>query len=58
MGWRGGGSEIGGRSKRAGARKVSPVDKSIWKKTVRENANKETMGSRDSVIYKSTVMGH
>ena len=34
MGQRRGGSKIRGRSKKVGARKVSPIDKSLWKETI------------------------
>ena len=45
MGQRGRSSEIRDRGKKAGTRKISQVDKDIWKEAVRKNANEETMRS-------------
>jgi len=47
LGRRGRSSEIRGRGKKAGARKTSQVDKSIWEEAVRENADEETVRSCD-----------
>jgi len=47
LGQRGRSSEIRGRGKNAGARKISQVDKGIWEEAVRENADKKTVRSRD-----------
>jgi len=47
LGQRGRSSEIRGRGKKAGARKISQVNKDIWEEAVRENANEKTVGSHD-----------
>ena len=41
---RGGSGKVRRESKKVGARKVSPMDKSLWKETIGENSNKEGMG--------------
>jgi len=39
--------KVGEGSKEVGARKVSPMDKSLWRETIRENADKEGVGPCD-----------
>ena len=47
LGQRRRGSKIRDRGKKAGARKISQVDKGIWEEAVRENADEETVESHD-----------
>jgi len=44
LGQRGEGSKIERGSKKVGAGKVSPIDKSLWKETIQENTDKEGVG--------------
>ena len=44
---RGENGKVGGESKEVGAGKVSPMDKSLWKEKIRENANKKDVGPCD-----------
>ena len=47
LGQRRRGSKIRGKGKKAGARKISQVDKGIWEEAVRENADEETVESHN-----------
>ena len=38
------GSKIGGGSKKIGTRKISPLDKGVWKEAVREDTYKKIVG--------------